>query len=111
MDSFSRIIVGFVATIGCLAVALFLTWVFWEMQIEERIIHCPHFGISDGYWESIESHQAAGDKLLAGWSWEKLKLWRDVYLFAFGALWTAGSVIISRILNSIVKEVTGKLDP
>ncbi|SRR6266436_8691934 len=76
-----------------LIASLLVTYLTWELLIEERAFHCTDIGISIAFWMSATEHEAAGDKIMAGWTWEKLQQVNDLYKFAFLALWTCGGVL------------------
>lgn len=51
-----------------------------------------------------DTHEAAGDKILPGWTWGKLRMVNRIYEFVFFLLWIGGSVIAFRALHPILKE-------
>src|SRR5438105_9429037 len=86
------------AILSVLAVGFISTWFVWETQISERAFHCTEEGcLSIGFWMSPETHQAAGDKIMPGWTWEKVAVVRRLYQAAFLSLSLAGAVAAFRI--------------
>jgi hypothetical protein len=95
--------------LSCLCATFFITWLVWHMQIHEKAFHCIDDGLSIGFWESAEAHQRAGDKILPGWTWEKLQMTNRIYLLAFFFLWIAGSILGVRAFTWIFRR--GRLFP
>jgi hypothetical protein len=96
-----------VATIALFAVCLFggavlstvITVGAWQIQIEPRAFQCwDDVGIFDTYWENIDEHRGAGDKVSVGWTWDEIKTARELYIVAFYAIWAAGSLIPFRFI-------------
>jgi len=87
-----------------LVVALVVTWLVWELCIPERAFHCTDDGISLGFWTSANLHETAGDKILPGWTGERLSLVNNIYKRAFFALWIAGGVGAFRISQTILRD-------
>src|SRR5438094_6813899 len=91
-----------VSVAGCLLASLVITWLVWETCIDGRAFRCVDAGpftLSLGFWTTIETHQSAGDRILPGWTWEKLMLTRRAYELAFLALWFAGSSLALRAVR------------
>jgi TRAP-type C4-dicarboxylate transport system permease small subunit len=109
MKALTTIVLVIIASLACLVAALFITWLVWEMQITERAFHCTDDGLSIAFWTSAETHEAAGDKILPGWTWEKLKAVNRIYEFAFFTLWIGGSVVAFRGIRSIMKDYMNAL--
>ena|SRR5690349_25088711 len=91
-----------VATIAILAVCLFggalfstvITVGAWHIQIEPRAFQCwDDVGIFDTYWEDIDGHRRAGDKISPGWTCGEIETARGIYIGAFYAIWAASSLI------------------
>src|SRR5258707_6009631 len=89
---------------GSLVLSLLLSWFAWEMLIPERAFHCTDDGLSIAFWQSADTHRSAGDKILPGWTWEKINLVNNLYEFAFFALWFGGSVVSFRASRSILRD-------
>lgn len=104
MKALATIALAIVTTLGSLVASLFVTWSAWEAQIGERAFHCTDSGLSDAFWTSADTHEAAGDKILPGWTWGKLRMVNRIYEFVFFLLWIGGSVIAFRALHPILKE-------
>jgi len=86
------------AMLAVLAVSFISTWFVWETQISERAFHCTEEGcLSIGFWMSPETHQAAGDTIMPGWTWEKVAVVRRLYQAAFLTLSLAGAVAAFRV--------------
>jgi hypothetical protein len=99
-----RLFLRALSVVGCLLASLLITWLVWETQIDGRAFRCTDggpFSLSLGFWTSIDTHQSAGDPILPGWTWEKLRLTRRAYEVAFLALWIAGSALVFRVLRHI----------
>jgi hypothetical protein len=92
------------AMTASLVVALVVTWLAWELCIPERAFHCTDDGISLGFWTSANLHETAGDKILPGWTWERLSLVNHIYKGAFFALWIGGGVGGFLISRTILRE-------
>jgi hypothetical protein len=87
------------ASLVSLVASLVITWFVWEILIYERAFHCIDGGLSIAFWMSADTHESAGDIILPGWTWEKLKLVNGAFMMAFYALWISGSVMGYRILH------------
>jgi hypothetical protein len=71
---------GFVVSLG-------ITMAGW-VPFEYRAFECTDR--MDGiFWDSIDAHQAAGDTVLAGWTWQEIKLVQGLYEAGFIVLWLA----------------------
>lgn len=94
-----------VATIcASLLVSLVVTWLAYELFVPERAFHCNDGGVPSAFWTSADTHRTAGDRILPGWTWEKLRLVNNIYEFAFFGLWMGGAVGSFRISRSIVRD-------
>ena len=84
--------------IGGAIVSTVATYAVWNTAVEPRAFRCvDDIGIFDGYWCAMGDHQAAGDTLFPGWTWEKLKIVRIVFITAFYLLWAGGALTLFRI--------------
>jgi uncharacterized membrane protein YraQ (UPF0718 family) len=92
------------ATCASVLVSLAVTWLAYELLIPERAFHCNHVGIPDAFWTSADTRRTAGDKILPGWTWEKLRLVNNIYEVAFFGLSIAGAVVSFRISRSILRD-------
>ena len=105
MKRFHTIVLLIIACLGCLIPSLFITWLVWEMQIDGRVFRCTDAGFfSSAFWLSAETHKSAGDKILAGWTWEKLELVNTIYQSAFFVLWLGGTTVAFGILRASANE-------
>jgi hypothetical protein len=104
MKSPLNILVFIGAMTASLVIALVVTWLAWELCIPERAFHCTDVGISLGFWTSANLHETAGDKILPGWTWERLSLVNSIYKGAFFALWIGGGVGAFRISQTILRD-------
>ena len=91
--------------IGGLILSAFITFVGWFIQIEPRAFQCWDGPPIDAYWGSIDDHEGAGDKISPGWTWDEIRTWREVYIGAFFAIWTASSFVCFRIISREPREV------
>jgi hypothetical protein len=99
-----RTILLFVVTMFVSLVAsLFITWFVWHMQITERAFHCTDDNVR-GFWVGMDTHRGAGDTVMAGWTWEKLKVVRMIYEIAFFTLWLGGGMFAFQILQRFFKS-------
>jgi uncharacterized membrane protein YraQ (UPF0718 family) len=87
-----------------LLVSLVVTWLAYELLIPERAFHCNDGGIPAAFWTSADTHRTAGDKILPGWTWERLRLVNNTYELAFFGLSIAGAVVSFRISRSILRD-------
>lgn len=91
------------AFVGCAVVGAVLstviTVVFWNLQIDHRAFHCTDsmWPLAD-YWTDIDSHASAGDTVSPGWTWEKIKIVRIIYIVAFYFLWVTSTLITFRMI-------------
>jgi hypothetical protein len=97
--------IGAAALVG----SLLVTYVAWELLIEASDFHCTDVGLSEAFWMSAATHEGAGDKIMLGWTWEKLQLVNDLYKFAFFALWTYGGVLWYRRACSAVEDCSPQI--
>ncbi len=87
-----------------MVIAFVVTWVAWELWIPERAFHCTDDGLSIAFWQSADIHRTAGDKILPGWTWEKLGCVNNIYMGAFLALWVGGGVGAFHISRTILRD-------
>ena len=98
------------AALGCLFGSLAITWLVWELAIDGRAFRCTDAGtLSLAFWTSAATHEAAGDQIAPGWTWEKLSLVNWLYKVAFVFLWMGGTAVLSRILIGLTADLS--LDP
>jgi hypothetical protein len=96
-----RVAIKMTVVVGCLLASLLSTWLVWEISIDGRAFHCTDEGtLSLGFWTSAETHQSAGDRIQAGWTWEKLSRVNAFYKLAFLALWIGGSMLACRRIGA-----------
>ena len=107
MKNLIHVIVFIGAMTGSLAVALVVTWLAWELWIPERAFHCTDDGLSIAFWESADTHRTAGDKILPGWTWEKLGFINNVYEATFFALWMGGGMGAFLVARTILRDYVG----
>ncbi|GEM_PF-6332135 len=94
MKAFLRVILFAVCVFGGAAFAAFITVGAWHIQIEPRAFQCwDSVGIFDTYWEGIDEHRGAGDKISPGWTWDEIKIAREIYIGAFFSIWAASALI------------------
>ena len=86
--AFLGVVISGVATFGA-----------WYVQIEPRAFQCWDGPGIEAYWESIEVHEGAGDKISTGWTWDEIKTWRAIYLLAFFGIWVGSSAGIYRQIS------------
>jgi uncharacterized membrane protein len=76
------------AVIG-LVVSFVITMLAWNIQIEHQAYKCTDdvgFGF---FWESMSTHEGAGDTALPGWTWGKIRAVQALYEAGFVLLWFA----------------------
>jgi hypothetical protein len=80
--------------IGGLVLSTVATYAAWNIAIEPAAFRCvDDLGFLDSYWCNMDEHRAAGDTVSPGWTWEKLKVVRIVFIAAFYAIWAASALI------------------
>jgi hypothetical protein len=89
----------------------FVTVAAWNVQIEPRAFQCCDGGIFGTYWDDIDEHRGAGDKISPGWTWDGIKTAREVYIGAFYVIWAAGSLISFRLILRRFKLPNRPLQP
>jgi hypothetical protein len=104
MKTITTIVLVVAATLGCLVVSLFITWCAWEIQLGGSAFHCTDDGLSIAFWESASTHETAGDKIIPGWTWQKVRIANAIYELCFFALWIGGSIVTFRAIGSITKD-------
>ena len=93
-------------SVASLLASLLITWCAWELLISGTAFRCVDDGIDIGFWMSADTHRSAGDRILAGWTWEKVEAVNDVFRLGFFALWVGASFVSFRVLKSFLKEPT-----
>jgi hypothetical protein len=76
------------ASVG-FVVSFLIIMLAWNIQIEHRACRCTDdvgFGF---FWENMGTHQEAGDTVLPGWTWRKIKVIQALYEAGFIVLWLA----------------------
>ena len=82
-----------------LFVSFVVTMLAWNIQIEHRAFKCTDdvgFGF---FWESMNTHQGAGDTPLPGWTWGKIKTVHALYEAGFILLWFGITAATARALR------------
>jgi hypothetical protein len=102
MKTFASILLFIDAALGSWMAALVITWSAWEYQITEKAFHCTDGNFS-GFWCDMDAHRQAGDTLLGGWTWDKLKLVRSIYEIIFYVLWIGGGLFVFRALRRLFR--------
>ena len=98
--------------LGGVVLATVITVGAWRVQIEPRAFQCEDdVGIFDTYWESIDGHRGAGDKLSPGWTWDEIKTAREIYIGAFYLIWAAGSFIPVWLVSRQLKQPNKSPEP
>jgi hypothetical protein len=87
-----------------LMVSLVITWMAWELFVSGRAFQCTDSGFDAAFWTSAGTHQSAGDIILPGWTWEKLRLVNGIYTIVFFGLWILGTIVPWRIAKSILRD-------
>ncbi|MDB6068298.1 MAG: hypothetical protein JWR26_4506 [Pedosphaera sp.] len=86
--------VSVILLIAGLVFSTVVTWTAWEMKIEGKAFHCTDAGLGvDEFWTDMRTHQAAGDTVSPGWTWEKLERTRIEYELAFFFIWALSSTV------------------
>lgn len=92
------------AMIASMVVAFFVTWLAWELWIPERAFHCTDDGFSIGFWTSANLHETGGDKILPGWTWEKLDRVNNLYEAVFFVMWIGGGLGAFHVSRTILRD-------
>lgn len=110
-----RILFFIAAAFACLVFSFVVTWIAWHLQITEKAFHCTDDNVS-GFWCEIDSHRAAGDTVLQGWTWEKLRMVRLIYEVVFYLIWLGPSAAFFMLIfrrhisetgdNTVLKSVS-----
>jgi hypothetical protein len=87
MNTKSRILVFATSAAFGFAVSLGVTMAAW-VPFEDRAFHCTD-KMGGIFWGSVSAHQAAGDTVSAGWSWNQVRAVQACYEAGFIALWLA----------------------
>ena len=107
MKAFAIFICPFLGVV----ISAVVTFGAWYVQIEPRAFQCWDGPAIDAYWEPIEVHEGAGDKISAEWTWEEIKTWRTIYLLAFFGIWVASSAGIYRQISRQSQRPDTALEP
>jgi len=85
-----KIIEIFLCAFAGAVIATMVTVGAWHVQIEPRAFQCwDSIGIFDTYWQDIDEHRLAGDKISPGWTWDEIKKARQIYIWSFYGIWGA----------------------
>ena len=95
-----KVILSAFCVFGGVVIAALVTVGAWHIQIEPRAFQCwDSIGIFDTYWDDIDLHRGAGDKISPGWTWEEIKTAREVYIWAFFGISIASSAGLYRLIS------------
>src|ERR1051326_187537 len=78
--------------------ALVVTTVAWDLQIEGRAYECKDSnGPFATFQTNMSSHRDAGDRLIGDWTWERIEQIGTMYRCVFYALWfaCAGGIFVA----------------
>ena len=96
---FSSVALFAACAIGGAVLSTVATYAVWNTAIEPKAFHCvDDIGVFDSYWCDMDDHKAAGDTVFPGWTWEKLKMVRTIFIAAFYLLWTGSTLIPFRMI-------------
>ena len=88
-----------VCVLGGAMLSTVVTWIAWDIQIEPRAFQCTDdIAPFNNYWTDMDTHESAGDTVSPGWTWEKLKVVRIIYITVFFLLWVASTVFPFRMI-------------
>ena len=105
MKTLTKLMLFAACAFGGAALATVITVGAWQVQIEPRAFQCwDDVGIFDTYWESIDGHRNAGDKISPGWTWDEIKTIRYIYIGAFALIWAGSSLIPFRLGSRQLKQ-------
>jgi hypothetical protein len=85
MDVRNKITVFAISAAFGFAVSLGITMAAWE-PFEDRAFQCTD-KMGGIFWCSIGTHQSAGDTILHGWTWERIRAVQACYVVGFITLW------------------------
>lgn len=78
------------------ALALIVTSLAWQWQILGRAYECSDsLGGLTTFETDMSGHRNAGDRLMNGWTWERIEKTGRFYRGAFFLLWAAGACSLS----------------
>ena len=98
--------------LGGVVLATIITVGAWHVQIEPRAFQCwDGVGIFATYWDDIDVHRGAGDKISPGWTWDEIKTAREIYIGAFFLIWTASSFISFGVISGGLKRPDESPEP
>ena len=103
MKTFVTILLFLGSMFASLIASLVITWFAWRFQITDKAFHCTDDNLS-GFWCDMNTHRAAGDNLLGGWTWDELKVVRIIYEIVFYMLWLGGSAFMFWFLRRFFKS-------
>ena len=104
MDKTPNIVMIWPTSLVSLLASLLFTWCVWEFLVSGTAFECMDDGIDIGFWMSADTHRSAGDKVLPGWTWEKVEAVNGVFRLGFLTLWVGASFVSFRVLKSILRE-------
>jgi hypothetical protein len=99
MKRFQPFLLFGMLAIGGLLFSLFVTMVAWNIQIEHHALQCIDIGFGS-FFVNMDTHQAAGDSVSPGWTWEKLRVARTAYEVAFFSIWFASAGVPIMLISS-----------
>src|SRR5690349_20866172 len=93
----SALIVG--CGLGGAVLSTVITIAVWNILVEPRLFQCTDsVWPFNEYWESLDTHASAGDKLSPGWTWEDLESVRALFIVSFFLLWILSVVVPGRMI-------------
>jgi hypothetical protein len=81
--------------------------VAWNIRIEGRSFHCTDDVGFCFFWQDLHVHEAAGDTVSPGWTWEKIGKVKLTYEVAFLAMWAVSGILLFVGLRRFHKMVGG----
>jgi hypothetical protein len=112
MNALTKFMLFVACALGGVVLATVITVGAWQVQIEPRAFRCwDDVGIFDTYWDSIDAHRSAGDKISPGWTWDEIKTTRESYIGAFYLIWAASSLIPFRLVSRRLKQPNKTPEP
>jgi len=101
-----------VCAVGGAMLSIVVTNVVWDTEIEPKAFHCvDDIGIFDSYWCDMDTHKDAGDTVFPGWTWEKLRVVRIIFITAFYLLWATSTLIPFRMIFHKFRRSNTALEP
>jgi hypothetical protein len=89
MTKLKKFLLFFFSISGGFLISLILTLAVWNLQIEHRAFQCTDDCGFGGFFEDMQAHHNAGDKVLPGWSWQDIYDAKLAYTVAFYLIWVA----------------------